>query len=95
MSVHWCARPVYHSGKTKVDPKPSQPRRNRKADDELARFINDKDRISFDSTAESIREGDLLCQTCYEKESTRLNLHSASLTKTTMYKKLGFHGIIR
>ena len=80
MPVQWCAHPVYHSGKTKVGPKPSYPRGSRRVDEELVKFINDTHGISFDSTAESIREGDLLCRTCYEKESTRLNLHNASLT---------------
>ena len=48
-------------------------------DDKLVKFINDIHGILLDSTAESIKEGDLLCRTCYEEESTRLILHHVSL----------------
>ena len=80
MPVQWCVHPVYHSGKTKVGPKPSHPRGTRRVDDKLVKFINDTHGILLDSTAESIKEGDLLCRTCYEEESRRLNLHNISLT---------------
>ena len=61
MPVQWCVHPVYHSGKTKVGPKPSHPRGTRRVDDKLVKFINDTHGILLDSTAESIKEGDLLC----------------------------------
>ena len=79
MPVQWCGYSVYHSGKTKVGQKPSHPLENQRVDEELVKFINDTNGISFDSTAESIRGSGLLCLTCYEKESTRLDLNNASL----------------
>ena len=80
MSTQWCAYPVYDSGKTKIGPKTSHSRGNRKVDKKLAKFINDIHAISSSLTTKSCEENDLLCRTCYENELSKLNLHNVSLT---------------
>ena len=73
----WCAHPVSHQGARKSGPGTLCPRGNRPIDNDLAAFITQEYYQADANVGFALSEGDLLCRTCYETESTRFHTHLA------------------
>ena len=69
----WCA----HQGARKSGPGALRPRGNRPIDNDLATFITQEYYQANANVEFALSEGDLLCRTCYETESTRFHTHLA------------------
>ena len=60
MPGQWCSHPIAHLGTTKIGPRPSHPKGDRKVDGELAAFIRESyNTISVEKMG-SLQEGDFL-----------------------------------
>ena len=73
----WCAHPISHQGTRKSGPGALRPRGNRPIDNDLATFITQEYYQANANVEFALSEGDLLCRTCYETESTRFHTHLA------------------
>ncbi len=73
----WCAHPISHQGARKSGPGALRPRGNRPIDNDLAAFITQEYYQANANVGFALSEGDLLCRTCYETESTRFHTHLA------------------
>jgi hypothetical protein len=73
----WCAPPISHQGARKSGPGALRPRGNRPIDNDLAAFITQEYYQANANVEFALFEGDLLCRTCYETESTRFYTHLA------------------
>jgi hypothetical protein len=73
----WCARPISHQGAKKSGSGALRPRGNRPIDNDLAAFITPEYYQATVNVGFVLSEGDLLCRTCYETESTRFHTHWA------------------
>jgi len=71
----WCAHPISHEGARKSGPGALRPRGNRPVDNDLAAFITQEYYQANANAGFVLSEGDLLCRTCYETESTRFHTH--------------------
>jgi hypothetical protein len=71
----WCAYPISHEGARKSGPGALRPRGNRPVDNDLAAFITQEYYQANANAGFVLSEGDLLCRTCYETESTRFHTH--------------------
>jgi hypothetical protein len=71
----WCAHPIAHQGARKSGPGTLCPRGNRPIDNDLAAFITQEYYQADANVGFALSEGDLLCRTCYERESTRFHTH--------------------
>ncbi len=71
----WCAHPISHQGARKSGPGALCPRGNRPIDNDLAAFITQEYYQADANVGFALSEGDLLCRTCYETESTRFHTH--------------------
>jgi hypothetical protein len=71
----WCAHPISHEGARKSGPGALRPRGNRPVDNDLAAFITQEYYQANANAGFVLSEGDLLCRTCYESESTRFHTH--------------------
>ena len=73
----WCAHPISHQGARKSGPSALRSRGNRPIDNDLAAFITQEYYQANANVGFVLSEGDLLCRTCYETESTRFHTHLA------------------
>ncbi|CAF2944257.1 unnamed protein product, partial [Rotaria sp. Silwood2] len=73
----WCAHPISHQGARKSGPGALRPRGTRPIDNDLAAFIAQEYYQANANVGFTLSEGDLLCRTCYETESTRFHNHLA------------------
>ena len=71
----WCAHPISHEGTRKSGPGALRPRGDRPIDNDLAAFITQEYYQADANVRFALSEGDLLCRTCYERESTRFHTH--------------------
>jgi hypothetical protein len=71
----WCAHPISHQGSRKSGPGALCPRGDRPIDNDLAAFITQEYYQADAIVGFALSEGDLLCRTCYETESTRFHTH--------------------
>ena len=69
----WCAHPISHEGTRKSGPGALRPRGDRPIDNDLAAFITQEYYQADANVGFALSEGDLLCRTCYETESTRFH----------------------
>jgi hypothetical protein len=71
----WYAHPIAHQGARKSGPGALCPRGNRPVDNDLAAFVTQEYYQADANVGFALSEGDLLCRTCYERESTRFHTH--------------------